>query len=342
MQTRRRLVAGSLGAAVAAACVPGNEPPRRPGRAGPPRDDPSTAPVSVEGRLLFVGDANIWAWARGALRQLTTDRVSRQPSWSPDGKQIVHVKLSPSASEIWIMDADGGSSRQLTRYEQRDVRRSRWAFRPVFRPDGGGIYFLTDEASHDLWLWQMGLDGRFRQPVVRLFDQQAGVDMPSFASDSKRVALATYRTGQSQVWVYNLLSATWKQLTEEPDGAYDPAWSPDGTRIAYAGRRQGRHDIWIIPAEGGPPMQVTRNGVSRSPAWSPDGRATAYVSAQSGGFEVWATALPPVALSGSAGSAGVAATNTPSPTGTRAGDPLALQLTKGALVDATSGLAWSR
>jgi hypothetical protein len=52
-----------------------------------------------------------------------------------------------------------------------------------------------------------------------------------------------------------------------------PSWSQDGNWI-YAtrtGEQDGRPEIWKIPARGGAPIQVTRNGGWRAQE-SPDGR----------------------------------------------------------------------
>src|SRR5262249_4148756 len=96
----RRRLAARLGA-VAALAAPGGlaacAPPLRglsggTGEPGPGEVRRSQA-ADLPGRILYVGDSDIWLWERGAARRLTGDRISRQPVWSPDGKWIAHIKL---------------------------------------------------------------------------------------------------------------------------------------------------------------------------------------------------------------------------------------------------------
>jgi Tol biopolymer transport system component len=50
-----------------------------------------------------------------ASRKLTSGGISFDPHWSPDGSQIVFVRIpEPGAPEIWLMDADGSNPRKLT------------------------------------------------------------------------------------------------------------------------------------------------------------------------------------------------------------------------------------
>jgi Tol biopolymer transport system component len=69
----------------------------------------------------------------------------------------------------------------------------------------------------------------------------------------------------------------------------DPAWSPDGTEIAF-GRCDESADeacaIFVVPAEGGRPRRVTRDGLYGQPVWSPDGRRIAFDTTPPGIFVV--------------------------------------------------------
>ena len=56
--------------------------------------------------------------------------------------------------------------------------------------------------------------------------------------------------------------------------AFAPAISPDGREIAYHAFRHGTRQVFVIPAEGGPPIQVTTgSGQYQNPDWSSDGQA---------------------------------------------------------------------
>jgi hypothetical protein len=65
--------------------------------------------------------------------------MSWQPSWSPDGKKIVFVKVAPSndGTDIWTVNVDGTDLKQLTNLPG-------WELHPIWSPDGNRIAFTHD------------------------------------------------------------------------------------------------------------------------------------------------------------------------------------------------------
>jgi Tol biopolymer transport system component len=292
----------------------------------------------LPGRLLFVSDSNVWLLDRGQSVRLTPDRISRQPSWSRDGKKIALVKIYSSGSDLWVMDASGANSEEMTDFSYRQERQQNYALRPAWLPDGAGLLYLSEQASQDTQLWQLTLEDRRRRRFLPpAADGLGGVDAPAFSPDGATLAVTAFLPGQgqsgpvnrSQIWLWSLSGGPWKQVSFAPDGAYDPTWSPDATHLAFAVRSAGKHDIWIARADGSGARQVTTAGACRAPAWSPDGAWLTYLSAQSGTFDLWAVPL---------GQAPAA--NNPDATPTGPTGP-ARAITRGGVVDAASGLSWT-
>lgn len=339
-----------------------NEPTPAPSPSPSPRPAVSINVATLPGKLLFVSDANLTIWEKGAIRKLTGDRVSRQPTWSPDGTRIAHVKLDVNSSELWVSAADGSAAKQLTRYESRNLNENVWAFRPTWWPDGSKLLYVADATTNDLMIWEVGLDGRNLRPFLIARDYDGGLDRPNVTADGKTLIVMSYRggVGKSQVWAVALPNGPWKQLTDHADGAYDPAISPDGRRIAYVARAQGSHDVWVMNVDGAGPQRVTHHGAARGPCWSPDGQYLAYAAAEGNLFDLWVATVPaymPTAVP-TAGATVTARprqdqrtpTVTPEPTSTsfpatavaREVRPIATrQVTKAAQLDALSGVSWT-
>ena len=87
------------------------------------------------------------------------------PQISPDAAQIVFVRQTADLSantrqnHLWIMDADGSRTRQLTFGSSAE-------WRPRWSPDGASLLFLSDRSGEDQ-VWLLPLDGGEARQVTQ-------------------------------------------------------------------------------------------------------------------------------------------------------------------------------
>ncbi len=302
----------ALFAATACASVPATLSPLTPAL--------SQAPPPA-GRIVYVREGNLWIWRAGESRQLTEGGTWRQPSFSPDGREIAYVFQEQNFADIFAMAADGSSSRRLTRGQSARIMDNDWAVRPAWSRDGAQIAFVSDVASYFPLVWVMNKDGTGRRQVLANGALDAA-DSLSWSPDNKRIAMTAMGREATQIYILEVGKASAEKFTSHPRGAFDPAWSPDGDIIAYIGRDGPRGELWLRRLEGEGEARHDKLTAVRSPAWSPDGRFLAVLSAQTGSFEVWAA---PVKANGETPEIGEF-----------------LQLTRDGGIDATSGLSWAK
>jgi Tol biopolymer transport system component len=77
--------------------------------------------------------------------------------------------------------------------------------------------------------------------------------------------------GVRQVFVQDLSSGTWQQLTSTTGPSHDPAWSPLGDRIVLVTQEAGRSEIFTIALDGSDARRLTTNARAAHPSWSSDG-----------------------------------------------------------------------
>ena len=122
-------------------------------------------------------------------------------------------------------------------------------------------------------------DGSLPETVtVQLSDGR----QPARSPDGSRVAFASYRDRNNEIYVMRADGSRPENLTLHEAWDGDPCWSPDGRRIAFTSDRHGEREV-------GPPgsghyngtgvQQLTFDSVEAyDPAWSPDGLSIAYTS----------------------------------------------------------------
>ena len=109
---------------------------------------------------------------------------------------------------------------------------------------------------------------------------------PRVSPDGKRLAITISSSSgtQSDIWIYDIASATLSKLTSEGGRSFRPEWSPDGKRVIYGSNRDGRSALWQQNADlsGAPELVQTSNEDVTGGVVSPDGRAVVYWQATPG------------------------------------------------------------
>ena len=99
------------------------------------------------------------------------------PAWSPDGRTIVFVSWRDGNGEVYAMDADGSSPRNLTQNPAKDVR-------PAWSPDGRRIAFVSRRDGNSE-VYVMNADGSGKRNLTR---DRARDDSPTWSRDGRRIA----------------------------------------------------------------------------------------------------------------------------------------------------------
>src|SRR5207302_4703898 len=92
----------------------------------------------------------------GAPRRIAQGPGSaRDPSWSPDGKEIVYDYKFPDQpfSDLRLASPDGGASRRLTSLASTTSR-------PAWSPDGRRVSFQSLSADGHIEIFSIGADGK--------------------------------------------------------------------------------------------------------------------------------------------------------------------------------------
>lgn len=115
---------------------------------------------------------------------------------------------------------------------------------------------------------------------------------PQQVSLAPRVAFASNRDGNYEVYVMDADGSNQHNLTSDPAVDGGPRWSPDGSKIAFQSNRNGNYDLFVMDSDGSNLQQITSHPANDFDlSWSPDGAWIAFRTDRDGNEEIYKVSL---------------------------------------------------
>ena len=209
--------------------------------------------VSPDGKRVafdLLGDIYELPIEGGEARALASGMAwDMQPRYSPDGKWIAFTSDRAGGDNLWIMDANGGGARQISKESFRLLNN------PVWHPSGryvaGRKHFTTRRSLGTGEIWLYSLDGGDGVLLVKRpsdeFQKELGE--PAFSPDGKYLYYSqnvtpgpVFEYAQDvnravfAIRRYEVATGEVDDAVSEPGGAARPTPSPDGRWLAYVHR----------------------------------------------------------------------------------------------------------
>jgi len=159
---------------------------------------------SPDGRTIYFGRYLVRTDGSGARR---LPYIPITAVWSPDGRRIAFAKKrpgppSPSLTDIYVMNADGSGTRNLTHNASYNAE-------PAWSPDGRKIAFhSTRDGNREIYV--MNADGSGKRNLTR---NPAQDGHPSWSPDGRRIAFVSNRDGRLEAHVMNADGSGQRSLT---------------------------------------------------------------------------------------------------------------------------------
>lgn len=185
------------------------------------------------------------------------------PAWSADGSRLAFSSSRSGDPEIYTSDANGLNVKRITSFRGPDVS-------PVWNPKTNSQIAWCSGRTGLPQIYTMDADGT---NVQRLTDGGYATS-PSWSPNGQFLAFAWNRKygpgapGGQDIYIMDIASKRWTQLTHEQGRNDFPSWSPDGRHIVFQ-REQGRSaEIWTMLADGTEQQKLTSGGANSMPDWS--------------------------------------------------------------------------
>ena len=203
------------------------------------------------------------------------------PRWSPDRQQIAFTRLAPSsASELWVMNADGSGQRHIATPELDMMYNLAWS------PDGTQIALnaYSEDPNLGYYDWDIQLinvDGRGQTNLTD--DLNGETSDPAWSPDGTQIVFSHYPDSQRDLWLMKADGSGKMNLTDSEYFENGPDWSPDGQTILYWGSGPGTGgSLFVLPATGGTAQLLLESAAFGR--WSADGGQIVFSGGNGGIF----------------------------------------------------------
>ncbi|MBN1273524.1 MAG: protein kinase [Candidatus Aminicenantes bacterium] len=212
-------------------------------------------------RVKSIGSGVSWTVEK---KQLTKGTLMHKfPVVSPDGKMIAFSCGDGTKSNIFVMPAEGGESRQLTFFDSDNMA-------PAWSPDGKEIAFASNEGG-EYHVWKVPAAGG--DPFLFSGSNLSGSGYITWAPGK---VIIYQKAGNRN---FQILDPETKEemalITDDSAGyAFFAAPSPDGDKIAFFWNHKDKSEklgVWVKSLQNDS-MRLLRQGWMRSLRWSDDAK----------------------------------------------------------------------
>ncbi|GAB5535662.1 MAG: basic secretory protein-like protein [Rubricoccaceae bacterium] len=227
-----------------------------------------------------------------------------------DGEQeVVFMSNRGSYSSIYSQPVDAdmkpvGDARIVVRGERSEDFEAFHLFESRLDvSDAGQLAFVTKRGATDV-IHLMDLESGDRLAMLG-FENVVAIYSPTITADGQFIAFSAIdRGGIANLYLYDVLGESLRQLTNDVYDDRDPDFSPDGRQLVFSSDRSawgpdGAYNLFTLELATGEIDYVTAGpNVDQSPRWSPDGNRLAFTSARreaDGKFsaqDLWIATLP--------------------------------------------------
>jgi TolB protein len=193
----------------------------------------------------------------------TVGGLNQSAAWSGDGTRIAFSSSRGGDPDIWISDANGGNPKRITYFNGPDIA-------PTWNPKTNAQLAWVSGRTGLPQIYTMDQDGA---NVQRMTDGGYAVS-PSWSPNGGFLTFSWNRKygpgapGGQDIYVMDIATKRWLQLTHEAGSNDFPSWAPDTRHIVFERKVGGRTQIWSMLADGTQQHQLTQTGNNYMPNWS--------------------------------------------------------------------------
>jgi TolB protein len=185
------------------------------------------------------------------------------PSWSPDGSKLAFSSSRSGDPELYVADSSGANLKRITSSKGPDVS-------PTWNGKTGAQIAWVSGRTGLPQIYTAEADGTNVQRVT----EEGYAVSPAWSPNGQFLVFSWIRhygpgaPGAQDIYIMDIASKQWVQLTHDGGRNDFPFWSSDGRHVIFQSSRSGTEQIWTMLADGTNQKQLTSAGKNTQPNWS--------------------------------------------------------------------------
>ena len=213
--------------------------------------------------------------SRETINFTNSDSQDIIPMWHGDNIYFLSDRDENQRMNLWVQDVNGGDARQLTFFEDFDIKFPSLGGGHIVFENGGFIYRF-DIAAETVNRVPIRINSDNIFSRGGLTQVHGMVQHWGISPDGNRALFGA----RGDIFTVPASSGITRNITQST-GVHDrnPAWSPDGKHIAYISDKTGENEIWKRAQDGsGDTIKLTDGADTYyyTIQWSPDSKRIAW------------------------------------------------------------------
>lgn len=180
----------------------------------------------------------------------------QRPRISPDGRYLAYVTNQEGKYKLWIFDSQTGKSKKIFKRGQKLDQVTDYSIPVIaWHPSSEILGFVTEEKGILLINYYNIGDDNLTTRTLFFFEKVLDMD---FSPDRRKIVFSAVYNGQTDIYVYDLASATSERVTDDLADDFNPRFINGMNEIIFASNR--RYDT--LYSSGNEPENNTTTALS--------------------------------------------------------------------------------
>src|SRR3989344_4825962 len=227
------------------------------------------------------------------LQRLTTNPgQDLEPTWSPDGKELLFTSHRTGGTAVWRMDSDGSNQRDITSNIVERARQADWC------SNGKIVVAYRHKGDSEAGIGIIDPNGI---SFTSIYSEPRTVRIPGWPKWSpscSEVAFERYVNGNWEIYTMNSDGTNQRNIPNNLIvNDQQATWSPDGTKMVFISDRANPGgitnglldiDLYIMNNDGTNITRLTYDiGPEADPDWSNDGEKIIFAGGSTNNFHLY-------------------------------------------------------